>query len=105
VRTEARALRILAESKLQNRHPREVELVPDPLHLRRDDAKILRDDRKVPDFSAAKRSPPGPFTHCPVAAVVAPAGISQYASNPRKWSILTTSYKRSAARKRSTHQP
>ena len=55
MRTKARPLRILAKSKLQNRHARKVKLVPDRLHLRRDDAKILRNDRQFPDLRFQRR--------------------------------------------------
>ena len=39
------------------------------------------------DFTARKRSSPGPRRHRPAFAVRAPAGTAQYETKPRKWSI------------------
>ena len=41
--------------------------------------------------AASKRSAPGPGTQRPLSAVASPAGTSQYASKPRKWSRRTMS--------------
>jgi hypothetical protein len=53
--------------------------------------------------SASNSAAPGPLTHWPVAAVGAEPGISQYASNPRKWSSRMRSTSASVARIRSIH--
>ena len=50
-----------------------------------------------------KKSSPGALIHSPVRAVGALAGIRQYASNPRKWSMRTTSHNANEARNRACH--
>ena len=48
--------------------------------------------------------PSGPLTHRPLIAVASLAGISQYASKPRKWSMRTMSTISKVRRMRSIHQ-
>ena len=88
-------LGVAAEGELQDAHAREAEALAQRLHLGRDHAEVLGDDRqrrRARRSTASKSAAPGPFTQRAVhRGRRRRPGTSQYASKPRKWSRRTMS--------------
>ena len=75
------------ESKLQDPHSRQVELVAERIHIRRDRSQILGDERHSPEFflHALEKSPRlDPVPTARICAFAAPTGTCQAATKPRK---------------------